>query len=314
MYKNEFDKKIGDIKKSYLLWGEEPYYIQSYGQKISKLVGDENKMVFYYDEYDFESAKNYLSQASLFGDVNLLVIKGEKPVPAKELKALLEFTKKLPKSFIIYELYSNEGKRVAKEFEADVRFFRPKEFEALNELKNIASQLGMDIDTPALKHLLHAVDMDLSLAVSELKKLGVYSKSIGTKEIDTLVYATNPVSLEKFFISLIEKKPLNELFMKIEEQEINEMKILLGIENFISQLFMFYSYIRFNGRIDSKEVLGYKLPKFIEEQRSRLAIKIKNYPDIFMTLQECEYELKTKSSIEKKSTLFSYLIKIQALI
>jgi len=77
---------------------------------------------------------------------------------------------------------------------------------------------------------------------------------------------------------------------------------------------LFHSYIRLHGKSDSKEILGYKLPQFIENERSQLAIKIKRYDKIFLAFQECEYILKTKSDIEKKSILYSYLIKIQALI
>ena len=89
------------------------------------------------------------------------------------------------------------------------------------------------------------------------------------------------------------------------------MKILLGFQNFLRQLFLFSSYIRLHGQIDSKEILGYKLPPKIEAQRVQLAIKIKAYPQIFLELQECEYQLKTAQSIDKETLLFSCLIKIQ---
>jgi len=322
VYKNEFDKLLarGELPKSILLYGEEPYYIQKYSKMLcERITPKENRLLYYFDEYDFDGAKSYLSQASLFGDTNLLVLKHEKPLPTKELKELVALCNKMQNSYFIFELYSNDGKRIAsafskKENAVDVRFFSPKEYEALNELTAIAKNLGIQIDTSSLQHLLHLLQNDLSLAVKELEKLSCYDEPLGSKELDALVFPLTPLSLYRLYEAILNKEPLEELFAKVEEEDQNEMKILLGLESFLQQLFLFHSYIRLHGKADSKEILGYKLPAFVEEQRTRLAIKIKNYPEIFLTLQECEYLLKTKSNIDKKALLFSYLIKVQALV
>ena len=318
MYKQQFDK-LDKRFSSYLFWGEEPYYIKKYGQKIADTIdAAENKMVLYYDDYDYETAKNYLSQASLFGDTNLLIIKRDKALPKKELTELLTIAQKMDNSFIIYECYSNDGKKIESLFSdkndaVHVRFFKPSMAEARRELLQLAQQKGITIDGVSLEHLLMLLEGNLDLAASELEKLRLVEGSVEPKDIDSLVYALNPLNLEKFYIALIQKEPVGELFAKLIEEEHNETKILLGLTGFLQQLFMFHTHIRLYGKADSKAVLGYKLPVHVEKQRVALALRIKNYPAIFMLLQECELMLKTKTHSDKSGLLFSYLIKLQAL-
>ena len=318
MYKKEFDNSQKRFK-SYLFWGEEPYHIEQYTKSIADTIGDsQNRLVQYFDEYDFEQAKNYLSQSSLFGDTNLLIIKHDKALSKKELQSLLQICTKNANSYLIFALLSNDGKKIASLFSeklqaVHVRFFKATPYEAKSELRNRAKELHIDIDDFTLDHLLATLDNNLSFAVQELKKLSLLKEKIGPKEIDAHVYALNPLKLEQLYKALIQKEPIELLFQKIMEEEQNEMKVLLGFENFLQQLFLFYAHIRLFGRSDSKEILGYKLPKYIEEERIRLAIRIKNYPDIFLLVQECELKLKTESNIDKEALLFSYLIKIQAL-
>ena len=318
MYKQQFDK-IDKRFSSYLFWGEEPYYIKKYGQKIAEEIdAAESKMVLYYDEYDFETAKTYLSQASLFGDTNLLIIKRDKAIAKKELQELLAIAQKMDNSYIIYECYSNDGKKIESLFSdkhdaVHVRFFKPYASEAKSELIQLAQKMELDIDGYVIEHLLMLVENNLDIAANELEKLRLIEGRVEPKDLDRLVFAINPLNLEKFYIALIKKEPIHELFAKLIEEEQNETKILLGFLGFVQQLFMFHAHIRLYGSGDSKEVLGYKLPKHIEQQRVQLALRIKKYPQIFMLLQECEYKLKTATHSDKSALLLSYLIKVQAL-
>ncbi len=321
MYKKEFDKELasGLKAKSYLFFGAEPYYISKYSKLIAdKITPHENRLVFYYDEYDFESAKNYLSQASLFGDTNLLILKNDKQIPTKDLKTLIEICKKTPNSYFIYELYANTAPKITQIFHKEndavhVRFFKPFESEALKELSDIAASYNLNIDHATLRHLYHLVQEDLMLAAKELEKLSIYQE-VGTKEIDALVYPLSTLHLETLYKAILTKAPLAQLLQRIEEEDLDIIAILLGLERYVKDLFLYYSYIRLHGKADSKEILGYKPPKDVEKERIELAIKIKNYPEIFLTLQECEYQLKTMKDIDKKSLLYSCLMKIQALI
>ncbi|MRI58186.1 MAG: DNA polymerase III subunit delta [Epsilonproteobacteria bacterium] len=319
MYKREFDR-LKSTFDAYLFWGEEPYYIRRYAQKVANsLAPKEERLLLYYDEYDFERAKEYLGQNSLFGNRNLLYIKHDKALPKKELQTLIDLCRKNENSYLIYELVGQDGKKIAPLFAADhgainVRFFKPSLHEAKEELAQRASDLGLQIDPFALQHLLILLDLNLDLAANELEKLSLLDQKIQSKDIDRLVYALTPLNLEKLYEAIILKEPLADLLQKLSQEEQNEMKILLGFESYMRQLFLFYTHMRLHANANSKEILGYKLPRQIEERRIRLAMRIKNYPEIFLTLQECEYQLKTQSNIDKASLLFSYLIKIQALI
>ncbi len=318
MYRNEFDKAQKNFK-SYLFWGEESYLIEKYTQMMTQKLGDSaNALRLYFDEYDFDIAKNYLSQSSLFADSNLLIIKHDKAINKSELKQLIEICKKNSNSFLLYALLSNEGKKIAPLFDKKhqsvaVRFFPLSLQEAKKELIEFCKEENIEIDSYALEHLLAMLQNSVQLAKNELKKLSLIANPIQSKDIDHLVFPLTPLNLESLYIAIIRKQPIEQLLAKILEEEPNEMKILLGFENFLQQLFLFYSYIRLHGNLDSSKILGYKLPRHIEEERMALAIRIKNYPQIFLHLQECEYLLKTKSNLDKSATLLSYLIKVQEL-
>jgi DNA polymerase III subunit delta len=79
MYKGELDKHIqnSSTSNSFVFFGESSFLIDSYTKRLSN-IEDASALIFYYDEYDFKSAKAHLSQASLFGGVNVLVVKSEK--------------------------------------------------------------------------------------------------------------------------------------------------------------------------------------------------------------------------------------------
>ncbi|WP_281950610.1 DNA polymerase III subunit delta [Nitrosophilus kaiyonis] len=325
MYKKALDELLnkGFNLKSTLLYGEEPYYINEYSKKIADIIDPQkdNRLIYYFDEYNFEGAKNYLSQSSLFGDINLLIIKHDKEIAKKEMDILIDLCIKNQNSFFIYELYSRDAKKISKSFsknkQADfVRFFKPTLYEAKEIISNFAKQKGIQIDEFSINHLLLSLDLNLELAKKELEKISILTKNVGNKEIDELAYSLTPLNLEKFYIYLLEKKPINEILKNLEYEDINELKILLGFENFLQQLFMFHSFIKINGFFDSKEVLGYKLPPQIEKQRVALAMKLKerDFLNLFKELQNSELYLKTKTDIDRKSYLFSSLIKIQALI
>ena len=90
MYQREFNQLIQkSLPKALLLYGEDDYQIDYYLEYfVSKLDAKDSMLTMYFDEYDFDSAKSFLSQTSLFGGTNLLVIKNDKKLPKKELDTL----------------------------------------------------------------------------------------------------------------------------------------------------------------------------------------------------------------------------------
>ena len=111
MYQSEFDKNLqkGAISNSFVFYGESLFLIDRYIKMLSN-IEDASILNYNQDEYDFNSAKAHLSQASLFGGRNVLIIKTHKKVPKKELDELIELTKKQPGAYFIYGYYGVDHK------------------------------------------------------------------------------------------------------------------------------------------------------------------------------------------------------------
>jgi len=183
-------------------------------------------------------------------------------------------------------------------FISSVRFFKPSFYEAKKEAIEFVKDEKIDIDENALSHLVLLLDNDLELILAEIGKLSLRNSTIGTKEIDDLVYPLTTVNLERFFHELLSKKPVVSILKKIEE-ETNEIQILVGLQNYVQQLFMFHSFVKISGRFDSREVLGYRLPPAIERERLSLALKIK---EIYRHSQKQKSE-----SRKRKKNLIPYI-------
>ena len=89
MYRKDFDK-LKEIPNKLLFYGDK-FYLQEYESKIIDKFKNANPLKMYYDEFDFEKAKIHLSEASLFGDTNVLIIKHDKIPP--NIDKLLKYVK-----------------------------------------------------------------------------------------------------------------------------------------------------------------------------------------------------------------------------
>ena len=319
MYKNEFDNHIRNktVSNSFVFFGESHFLIDMYTKMLTD-IEDANVLSYYHDEYDFNSAKAHLSQGSLFGDRNILIIKSEKKVPKKELDTLLELTHKNPDNIFVYAYYGsdhksyNNAKSFAKTETMNVRFFNPKEYEAQNILMQIAQEKKVNIDKYTLSHLLKIHNADVALCANEIEKFQVFEREISTKDVDALVYGLGEINLDDFTKKLLEKKDFKEDLQNILEHGEDEIRIVSALTSYLTQLYMFNIYIRTNGAPNALEILGYPAPKFVVEQKASQAIKIK--PTTFYKLHELllESELKMKSShVDKSAILLSTLIKLQ---
>ena len=284
-------------------------------------IDDANILSYYHDEYDFNSAKAHLSQGSLFGDRNILIIKSEKKVPKKELDTLLGLCEKNSDNIFIYAYYGsdhktyNNKKAFAKTKAMSVRFFHPKEYEAQNIILNVAQEKNVKIDKYTISHLLKIHNGDVALAANEIEKFRVYDREITTKDVDTLVYGLAEINLDEFIQKLFTKKDYRDDLQSILEHGEDEIRIVSAITAYITQLYMFNIYIRVNGAPNAIEILGYRAPNFVIEQKAAMALKVK--PEVYFKLHELLLlnELKMKSShIDKSAILFSTLIKLQKLI
>lgn len=321
MNRQELDRHLQNhsAPRAMALFGESHFLIDRYGQKLSAIEGA-SVLSLYHDEYDFTLAKAHLSQGSLFGDQNLLIIKHEKKIPKADLDTLIELVGKNPDNTFIYSYYGDDVKGADTAFKGShagsVRFFHPYANEARAIVLQEAQNFGIQLDAQAAFHLLDMHNNDLSLACNELSKLAILNKPITMKEIDEHVFGLSEIKLDKFITQVIEKKEFLPSLRHLLEAGENEIQLLTGISGFLTQLYLFNTAIKLHGVADSALVLGYKLPGFIEKERAALSIKIT--PDAYKKglnlLLDTELKMKSTGSPDQESLLLSALLKLQTII
>jgi len=322
MYKREFDQRLSrDLPKAVLLYGDNSYLIDHYiDHYISTLHAEEERLSLYFDEWDFTQAKAYLSQSSLFGGTNLLIIKHEKRIPKKELDTLIALTRKNSDNYLLFGFSGDarSAREIQKSFTEKqggvwVRFFEPSIREGVEMLQQKAQAIGLDIDHYALQHLILTLNNNLALCSNELNKLAILGTKVSSRDIDRLVYSTAPLAIEQFLTSLFEKKPVTEMIGTLLELGEDESTLLRSTQRFVNEIFLFNAYIKLHGTPDSAAILGYKLPKQIEEKKAQLAMRVKPAAllNICEHLLESELEMKRPGGINKETLLYGTFIKMQ---
>ena len=155
---------------------------------------------------------------------------------------------------------------------------------------------------------------NIALCANELNKLAILGTKVTSKDIDRLVYSTAPLATEQLLIELFEKKPITQTLTKLLEIGEDEFSILRSTQFFVNQIFLFHAFMKLNAYIDSKAILGYKLPKPIEEQKANLALRVKSPAllKIFEYLLEIELELKKAPAANRELLLYGSFIKLQS--
>ncbi len=327
MYKQALDSLLRDnsLPKSIMLYGESEYLRSIYLDKISSVYADkEDELRFYFDEYDFGSAKTFVSQSSLFGNKNLLIIKSEKAIPKKELEAIIKSCQKNSNSFFVFEYFGTSAKAkdiskvFAKKYSADfVRFFKPSRYEAITYLQNIANNKKLNINTLAIEYLYNLQNENIALCVKELEKLSILEKNISTNDIENYSFGLGIVSLDTLIEKFIKKKDITVIIQELDEiVNSNEIFIINAIENYLTTLFKFHIYIKSFGHFNAKDIVGYPLPPLLAKQKAELSIKInlQTYQKLFSELLKIELILKKSVHIDKNAFFVSSLIKLQSFL
>ena len=321
MYKAEFDKHIqnNSLSNNFILFGESEFLIDHYTKLLSN-IEDASVLKYYHDEYDYNSAKAHLSQASLFGDRNVLIIKSDKKVPKKELETFVDYCEKNSENIFIYAYTGSDQKSYTNIFPKKstmcVRFFHPKQGEAINIISQIARSKDIEIDNYSISHLLSLHNSNISLAVNELDKFSVIKRPITTKDIDSLVYGLGEINIDDLIKKLINKKVFKDDLKNMVEHGEDEIRIITQITSFITQLYMFNIYIRVNGAPNALDILGYRAPSFVIKEKAELSLKFKpnTYYKLHQLLLDAELKMKSAKGVDKSSILISTLIKLQTLL
>lgn len=322
MYQREFDQRLKQaLPKAVLLYGENDYLIDHYiDLYINKTDAKDSMLTLYHDEWDFDQAKNFLSQTSLFGGTNLVVVKHDKKIPKKELDTLVELANKNDDNYFLYgymgaakDAKSMQAAFTEKKGGVWVRFFEPNIRDGVAMLQQKAQQIHLDIDHYALQHLMLLLNNNLALCANELDKLAILGMKVTSKDIDNLVYSTAPLATEQLLIDLFNRKPITDTITKLLDLGEDEASLLRSTQYFVNQIFLFHAYIKLHGHVDSAAILGYKLPKHIEEQKAQLALRVKSAAllKIFEHLLESEIRIKQAPATQKEVMLYSMLIKLQ---
>ncbi|CAA6806858.1 MAG: DNA polymerase III subunit delta [uncultured Campylobacterales bacterium] len=326
MYSRDLDRLITQNKlpNSFLIYGQSEYLRDTYTNKILGTYKDENIVKLYFDEYDFALSKRHLSQESLFGGMNILLIKTDKNIPAKEIKSLIQVCAKTDNSKLIVEYFGDDTK--AKKFQTPfgvknkanfLRVFKPNLYEAITILSAISKEIEIVVDKYTLEYLYEVENGSLAKSINSLKKLkSVSEKQITKKEIDKYIYGTSTIDLELLVQKLFDKQDILKYLEKIiSNQTHDNLDILRAINKYFHSVFLFHLYIKINGKVDVKDILGYNLPPDISNKISVHSLKIKNSNINKILSILCECELGLKSTAENKtSILISSLIKLQSFL
>ena len=321
MTRQDLDRHLQNrtAPRAMALFGESHFFIDRYATALARIEGA-SVLSMYHDEYDFSTAKAHLSQGSLFGDQNLLIVKHEKKLPKAELDTFVELVGKNPDNTFIYCYVGDDIKSVDTAFKGShagsVRFYSPFANEARAILIQEAQRANVQLDNQAAFHLLDIHNNDLSLACNELSKLSILGKPITLKEIDEHVYGLSEIKIDHFITQVIEKKEFLPSLRHLLESGENEIQLLTAISGFLTQLYLFNISIKIHGIADSALVLGYKLPGFIEKERASLSIKISpsGYKKGINLLLDTELKMKSTGSPDQESLLLSALLKLQSVL
>ena len=323
MKRQELDNRIRQNKlpNAIMLYGESHFLIERYTKMLTH-IPEASVLSLYYDAYNFQTAKTHLSQASLFGDRSVLIIKSEKKIQKNDLTILVKHAQKNPDNLFIYAYFGTDMKKTstaafgAKSGGIEVRFYTPYATEAKNILLEEARALGVEMDNYSALHLLESQNNDLGLACNELSKLQILQRPIGIKEIDELVYGMAEIKTDQFIETLLQKKDFRASLKQILESGQDEIRLLSAISNHLSQLYLFYVCIKLYGVPDSLKVLGYKLPAFVEKARAQQCVRLqqKQYSALLVLLLQTELKMKSGSDIDKSALFHAALLRLQALL
>lgn len=324
MYKKDFISLLNspNIPNFFLLYGAESYQVEFYTNELLGKFDKENMLSLYFDDYSFNLAISHLSEPSLFANSNLLHIKNDKKIPAKDIKELITQCQNNPNNIFILELHEGDDKAltdIKKQFGSNfVRFFPPSSASEVNQiLSNHAKFLGLNIDNQSLLYIYNLQNENLYLSASELNKLASIGIKFSLDEIKERVYALNGISFDTLFDKIINKKNINsDYFEFINDSSFNEIALLNMLFRAFHRLYLIHSSIKTSGKFDPKTVLGYTPPPQVlnKLQSQAIAIKTEQYTQIFKFLNEIEFDLKCKNNIDKECYLLSAILSLQDIL
>jgi DNA polymerase-3 subunit delta len=306
VYRRDLESLIKEntIPQNFLLYGD-VFQLDYYEKKLLSMFQEYDVLKLYFDEFDFNEAKTHLSQNSLFGNKNLLIIKTDKNI--NKLQELIKINRD---NNLILFFYGQ--KPTTKPFNKDfVRFFPLKYFEKQQFLNEYVTQNGLNWQNHIKEHILKVIDMNNFYY--ELDKLSLI-ENVTTTNIDRLLNTNSEISFDELFDRFFLKQEiLDELKFLIEKGE-DESKIILALTRYIKDLYLYYLHIKTTGQNSMQSFFGYKPPKDVEERRNRVVLSLneEKFLNILDFLTDIELDL--KSSYDKESLIFYTFLRLKEIV
>ena len=323
MYKREFDSLIASKKAPnfFLIRGNDEFLNAFCAKQLLNLWNSENVLEQYFEEYNFNEAMSFL-EPSLFGDKNIIYIKNDKTTSTKEIKEIIEKCKKDENNYVLYEIYEC-GNRLNNDFLKAfgtnfLRVFKPNsQNEALQILTQISQILKLFPNSIALLEIYKIHNENLSLCVAELKKFKSLNLELNLENVKENVSGLSEVSFEDLFEKIINLKDFrDDFFTYTQSGSYNESELIGYFYSSIFRIFSIHTFIKINGKIDFRQVLGYLPPMQIQNNLKTLALQFstEKFKEMFISLNKTEYSLKTKTNINKTYLLLSGLLEFQRIL
>lgn len=323
MYKREFDSLIASKKAPnfFLIRGNDEFLNAFCAKQLLNLWNSENVLEQYFEEYNFNEAMSFL-EPSLFGDKNIIYIKNDKTTSTKEIKEIIEKCKKDENNYVLYEIYEC-GNRLNNDFLKAfgtnfLRVFKPNsQNEALQILTQISQILKLFPNSLALLEIYKIHNENLSLCVAELKKFKSLNLELNLENVKENVSGLSEVSFEDLFEKIINLKDFRDNFFTYTQSgSYNESELIGYFYSSIFRIFSIHTFIKINGKIDFRQVLGYLPPIQIQNNLKTLALQFstEKFKEMFISLNKTEYSLKTKTNINKTYLLLSGLLEFQRIL
>jgi len=292
MYKKDFDK-LREIPKYCLFYGN-TFYLQEYEKKINERFKDDNILKMYYDEYDFDTAKMHLSESSLFGGKNVLIIKHGKIPP--NIEKLINYAKD---SYLFFFYYgTKKPDKFGKNF---VRFFEPSLRDIVEVINKYVQKHGIEMTHEAKMYLASATES--VFLEKEIEKLSLYSSKITLNDVKELIFEFKEEGFEELFVLMLNGKEFYPQLLQFLEKN-DYKRVIPALIRFIRDLYTYNLYIKKTGASSLEGLLGYKLPIHINRQRVELAIRFREKEYFEMLNYLLQKELEMRSSDKNKEALF----------
>lgn len=323
MYRRDLDKLIraNNLPNFILLRGNDEFLNELYAKEIFKIWNAENSQKIYYDEYKFDDLSDFL-EASLFANSNALHIKMNKTIPIKEVKHFINCCEKDKNNHFLFEFYE-DGNKISNDFikafgQNFVRFFKPSTpNEAILLLTKKCMASGVNINQNALFEIYRIHNANLNLCAAEIDKFAMSGLELNQENVAKTVFGLSEVSFDDLFDKIINLADFrDDFFTYIQSGSYNEISLINYMYSAIFRLYKVHSHIKIYGRFDLLKAIGYTPPPNVANALKNQALRFNTqmFKEIFVLLNETEFDIKTKKNLDKTTYMLSRLLEFQAIL